>query len=226
MKCLMLMFMIFWSHLAIANAQGLFQYERIDFFRKINAQEEPIQTEDKQTLEPIIDEWAEPIVSPTGKVSVYLPPKEVRDFLENPTPENARAYLEWNAKRIKKLTLAHQLLAQEAAKLGFIKDTADFKAKENYLAYFMLKGCSLCEKQAKVIEDIYLNHPEIKIEAFAKGFSDKELQGFSFPVRQDNGIAQAFKIKSYPAILVFNKNKHRYLLSGYTDKDRILRLLE
>lgn len=226
MRCFILMFMIFWFHLATANAQGLFQYDRVDFFGKIETSQEVIQTETKPNPEPVIDEWAEPIISPSGKVSVYLPPKEVRDFLENPTPENAKAYLEWNSRRIKKFTLAHQLLAKEAAKLGIIKDVGDFKAKENYLVYFMLKSCSLCEKQAKVIEDIYVNHPEIKIEGFGTGFSDKELQEFSFPVRQDKGISQVFKIKFYPAILVFNKNKRRYFLSGYTDKDRILRLFE
>ena len=220
------MFMIFLSHLAIANAQGFFQYDRIDFFGNASSSKELTHPETSQNPEPIIDEWAEPIVSPSGKVSIYLPPKQVRDFLESPNPENAKAYLEWNARRIKKFTLAHQLLAKEAAKLGLVKDAVQFKNKENYLAYFMLKGCSACENQSKVIEDIYLHHPEIRIEAFEKGFSDKELEQFSFPVRPDDGISQAFKINRYPAILVFNKNKRRYLLSGYSDKDKILRLFE
>ena len=90
----------------------------------------------------------------------------------------------------------------------------------------MSKGCPACEKESRVIEDLYLNHPEIRVEAFAKGFSDRELEGFRFPVRQDNGMSSLFKVNSYPSIAVFNKKKQKYFLSGFVDKDRILKLLE
>ncbi len=219
MRFLILMFIIFLSHLAIANAEGLFQYDRVDFFGSVELQEELTQSETKQSPETITDEWAAPIVSPSGKVSIYVPPQEVRDFLEKPDPENAKAYLEWNLKRIKKFILAQELLTKEAKELGYMKEAKsliksspsagieDPKSGGNYLFYFMLKGCPACQRETKVIEDIYLNHPEIKIEAFASGFSDKELEDFIFPVRQDNGMSQLFKVNSYPAILVFNKKK-------------------
>ena len=198
------MFMIFWFHLAIANAKGFFQYDRLDFFGSVETQEKVTQPETKQSPETITDEWAEPVISPSGKVSIYLPPKEVRDFLEKPDPENARAYLAWNLKRIKRFTIAQELLSKEAKKLEVVKETkslrepdssAGFRGSSNniktgvsYLFYFMLKGCPVCEREAHVIEDICLNHPEIRIEAFAKGFSDQELDRFRFPVRQDNGM--------------------------------------
>jgi thioredoxin-related protein len=232
--------MIFLSHLAIANAQGIFQYDRIDFFKRIETQEEPAPTETKQYPETIVDEWAEPVISPSGKVSIYVPPKEVRDFLEKPDPQNAKAYLEWNLRRIKKFNLAQELLAKEAKELEVMKESksllepnssASFKGFKgdarvggSYLFYFMLKGCPVCEKEAQVIEDVYLNHPEIRIEAFAKGFSDRELDGFRFPARQDNGMSSIFKVNSYPSIAVFNKKKQRYFLSGFIDKERILKL--
>ena len=98
------------------------------------------------------------------------------------------------------------------------------KAGVSYLFYFMLKGCPVCEKEAQVIEDIYLNHPEIRIEAFAMGFSDTELDGFRFPARQDSGMSSLFKVNSYPSIAVFNKKNQRYFLSGFIDKERILKL--
>jgi len=240
MRCLILMFLIFWSHLAIANAQGLFQYDRIDFFERIETQEELAQSETEQSPETIVDEWAEPIISPSGKVSIYVPPKEVRDFLEKPDPENAKAYLAWNLKRIKKFVLAQDLLTKEAKELGYMKEVKNLlepnssailkgssnnpKAGVSYLFYFMLKGCSVCEREARVIEDISLNHPEIRIEAFAKGFSDRELEGYSFPARQDSGMSSLFKVNSYPSIAVFNKKKQRYFLSGFIDKERILKL--
>ena len=232
------MFMIFLSHLAIANAQSIFQYDRVDFFERIETQEELAPAETKHQSETIVDEWAEPIISPSGKVSVYVPPQEVRDFLEKPDPENAKAYLAWNLKRIKKFILAQELLTKEAKELGYMKEAKsllepdssagikDSKSGVSYLFYFMLKGCPTCERESKIIDDIYLNHPEIRIEAFAKGFSDQELDGFRFPARQDNGMSSLFKINSYPSIAVFNKKKQRYFLSRFMDEERILKLFQ
>ena len=240
MKRIIFMFMIFISHLAIVDAGNIFQYDRVDFFGGREVQKELAQSETKQPLETITDEWAEPIISPSGKVSIHVPPQEVRDFLEKPDPENAKAYVAWNLKRIKKFALAQDLLTKEAKELGYMKEvknllepdsSSSLKGSSNntkigvsYLFYFMLKGCSVCEREARVIEDISLNHPEIRIEAFAKGFSDRELEEFRFPVRQDNGMSNLFKVNSYPSIAVFNKKKQRYFLSGFIDRERILKL--
>ena len=90
----------------------------------------------------------------------------------------------------------------------------------------MRKGCSYCAKQTPIIENIYLTYPEIKIEVFAKGYSDQELSRFRFPVMQDNGMSRLLKLTSYPAIAIFNKKKERFLLTGFTEKDKILRLFE
>lgn len=220
------MLMIFLSHLAIAYAQNIFQYEKIDFFGRKEAQEEPLPAETNQSPEIITDEWSEPIISPSGRVSIYVPPIEVRDFLEQPNPENARAYLTWNLKRIKKFILAQELLRKEAKEIEVVKEPSQDRVGAGYLFYFMSKGCPACEKESRVIEDIYLNHPEIRIEAFAKGFSDRELENFRFPARQDNGISSLFKVSSYPSIAIFNKKKQKYFLSGFVDKERLLKLLE
>ena len=233
------MFMIFGSLLSVADAEGLFEYDRVDFFNSLYPQEKASQIVPQEKPETITDEWAEPIISPSGKVSIYVPPKEVKDFLDKPDPENAKAYLGWNLKRIKKLILAQELLAKEAKKIGFTEDAMadsssfsnnsfidNARLKGNSLFYLTLKGCPVCQRETKIIEDIYLNHPEIKIEAFASGFSDRELKNFTFPVRQDNGMSQILKINSYPAILAFNKKKEKYFISGYVDKERILRLFE
>ena len=242
MKWPNIMIMTFLSHLAVANAQGFFQYDRIDFFNEAETGKKVNRAESEEQPKTIIDEWAEPVMSPSGRVSIYVPPPEVRDFLEKPDPENAKAYLEWNSKRIKKIILAQELLIKEAKKLEYMKEVKSFpepasslnlrsysnntKAGVSYLFYFMLKGCAVCEKEARVIEDIHLNHPEIRIETFGKGFSDSELDGFRFPARQDNGMSGFFKVTSYPAIAVFNKKNQRYFLSGFIDKERILGLFE
>ncbi len=242
MRLFILMFIIFLSHLANASAESIFQYKRIDFFQEIETQKEPAVAQTNTSSEVIQEEWAEPIISPSGKVTIYVPPKEVRDFLDKPDPENARAYLQWNLKRIKKFTLAQELLRKEAKEIEVMKETkgllepdssagfrntnSNTKTEVSYLFYFMLKGCPTCEKESRVIEGIYLNYPEVRIEAFAKGFSDRELENFSFSVRQDNGMSSLFKVESYPAIAVFNKKNKRYFLSGFVDKDRILKLLK
>ena len=241
MRCLILTFMIFGSIVSIRDAEGLFEYDRVDFFNSLDSKEKTREVIPQEKPETITDEWAEPVISPSGKVSIYVPPKEVKDFLDKPDPENAKAYLEWNLKRIKKFILAQEVLAKEVKEIGFREDAKAFtdsasfgsnslmdnaRLKGNNLFYFMLKGCPECQREAKVIEDIFINHPEIKIEAFANGFSDRELEELKFPVRQDNGISQILKVNSYPAILVVNKKKEKYFLSGYVDKDRILGLFE
>ncbi len=62
--------------------------------------------------------WAEPVRGPDGQLRVYLPPKPVRDFLEKPTPENARAYLEWNQARMRQMDEAVSVMRDVAAQ-GF-----------------------------------------------------------------------------------------------------------
>jgi hypothetical protein len=243
MRCFILFtFVVFSFYSAISYAEGLFQYKRIDFFKNVDTQENARQTASNETPEIIVDDWAEPIINPSGRISIYLPPKEVRDFLDNPDSQNAKAYLEWNSRRIKKFIAARDVLRKEAKEIETMKETkssaepktvdnhagsvSDNKPRANYLFYFMRKGCGFCAKQTPIIEDIYLNHPEIEIEAFAKGFSNKELSRFKFPVMQDSGMSRLLKITSYPAMAIFNKRKERYLLTGFTEKERILKLFE
>ena len=240
MRCVIFMFMIFLSCLAIADADGLFQYDRIDFFTGQEAQRKTAVLQEADSHPKTIEsEWAEPITSPSGKVSIYLPPKEVRDFLDDPNPENAKGYLEWNLKRINKLTLSQRLLSEEALKLGYVQDTrgltntnaanapgGDFKMNGNYLLYFMLKGCPACAKESKVIADISLRYPEIKIWAFGKGFSDKELMKFKFQAWQEDGLSSRFNINTYPTIVVVNKTGKKRIFSGYVGEDKILSLFE
>lgn len=59
--------------------------------------------------------WAEPVRGPDGQLRVYLPPRPVRDFLEKPTPENARAYLAWNLARMRRMDEAVNVMRDVAA---------------------------------------------------------------------------------------------------------------
>ena len=238
MKSVVIVFIIFGSFIMPVHAQSLFEYDRVDFFNSIEPQEKVPEPPSKEKPDVTESEWAEPIISPSGNVAIYVPPKEVRDFLDKPDPESAKAYLNWNMNRIKKFITAQQLLENEAKAIRPDKDLPrtllsspnserainDFSLKGNCIFYFMLKGCPACLEESKVIKDIYLKHPEIKIEAFADGLTDDELKGFVFPVTQNNGMSQRLRINSYPTIIVFNEKKERYLISGYVDKEKILRL--
>ena len=236
MKCAIIIFIILGSFLKPAQAQNMFEYNEVDFFSSLETQGRVIEPQSKERPDIVESEWAEPIVSPSGNVAIYVPPKEVRDFLDKPDPGNAKAYLGWNMNRIKKFIIAQQLLENEAKGMGLDKDSKVASLpdganlvnnpddRRNHLFYFMLKGCPACKEETRILEEIHLNHPEINIEVFADGFSDDELKGFVLPVTQDNGMSQKLRINSYPTILVFNEKKERYLISGYVGEDKILEL--
>ena len=115
MKWPNIMIMTFLSHLAVANAQGFFQHDRIDFFYEAETRKKVSRAEAEEQPKTIVDEWAEPVIGPSGRVSIYVPPPEVRDFLEKPDSENAKAYLEWNSKRIKNSS-SHRNCSQKKPK--------------------------------------------------------------------------------------------------------------
>jgi hypothetical protein len=64
--------------------------------------------------------WAEPVRGSDGQLRVYLPPRAVRDFLDRPTPENAREYLAWNQARMRQLDEAVNVMREVAAEQAAI----------------------------------------------------------------------------------------------------------
>ena len=57
-----------------------------------------------------IDMWGEPQVDSSGKVTTKLPPLPAMRYLADPNPENAKAYMEWNSKRMQAIEKAQALL--------------------------------------------------------------------------------------------------------------------
>jgi hypothetical protein len=57
-------------------------------------------------------DWREPILNADGKTVYYIPPDPVLTFLNNPSPENAKAYLEWQHKKTERIIKAQKVLAQ------------------------------------------------------------------------------------------------------------------
>jgi thiol-disulfide isomerase/thioredoxin len=113
-----------------AEVGGFFSCHEIVFFEPCpTTAAQPPSTEDPRNAgprevseapsaeAPRIEEsiWAEPVRGPDGQLRVYLPPRPVRDFLEKPTPENARAYLAWNLTRMRRMDEAVSVMRDVAA---------------------------------------------------------------------------------------------------------------
>ena len=104
------------------SRQGFFNEKRVDFWRDGSADRKTANETDGGVTESI---WAEPIRMPDGRYTTYLPPRPVLAFLDNPTQENARKYLEWQSQRMDKIGKASAILAEvqreksgKTAKLG------------------------------------------------------------------------------------------------------------
>ena len=93
--CVSAVFSLFFldSHLYAANP---YQLGQVDYFHQ------KIQTESLQEDDEAMD-WSE---------HDYLPPAPVLALLENPTPQNARAYLAWQKVKVNRIIKAQQAIDQ------------------------------------------------------------------------------------------------------------------
>lgn len=89
--------------------QGFFNEKRVDFWRDGSADRKPPADSNAGAPESI---WAEPMRLPDGRYTTYVPPRQVLEFLENPTRENAKKYLEWQTERMDKMRKAAAMLAE------------------------------------------------------------------------------------------------------------------
>ena len=96
--------------------------------------------------------WVEPVVGNDGRVQVYVPPREVREFLESPTRENGAKYLAWQRERIGRLRKAAQILAEIRSDV-----------REPTLLYFSKPGCPYCVAQERVLAE--LKFPVTRVES-------------------------------------------------------------
>ena len=77
--------------------------------------------------------FAEPVRTPDGRYAIYVPPRQVLEFLEKPTRESARGYLDWQATRSRKIAAALELLEtlkREELGNGTESDTERTRSKD------------------------------------------------------------------------------------------------
>jgi hypothetical protein len=172
--------------------------------------------------------WAEPVREPDGRFSIYVPPKLVLDFLENPTPENLKGYLDWKRARTLKLRKALELLREHASRESESGPAADPSASLSAPApapsrppaalprveviYFHGKGCPHCTEQDPVLAGWLLGHPEASVRVLERGESPE--------------LWLRYRVRGTPSLLLSDASGDAgILLEGLSDGARLDRAL-
>jgi hypothetical protein len=118
--------------------------------------------------------WAQPIRTPDGNWMLYVPPKPILDFLENPTEETGKAYLAWKSEQAEKLGRAMSLLARlKEAGPGAPKGEDAPEASDpgqkaaprpGTLIYFKKPSCPHCVSQDAVLALWLPKHPDLRLQ--------------------------------------------------------------
>lgn len=123
--------------------------------------------------------WAQPVRTADGSWMIYVPPRQVLDFLETPTEESARAYLAWKAGQTEKLRKAMVLLAK--LKDSAPPDSVNASSDEGRAAtaapqdlpfkitYFKKPSCPHCVSQDQVLSVWLARRPFGQLEVVQPG---------------------------------------------------------
>ena len=213
---------------------GIYGLTEIDYFnmkglkktdkRKIQA------TVDKSEAPISQDLWIEPAISADGKVSYYRPPQVVVDFLDDPTKENGKAYIEWNQQKLAKITKAQGVLQELAGEMNLIPPTqppqevsaslpkAVSDQKTANVVFFLLRGCPYCEKQKELIEDLFKKRPDLHIEVFGKNYTEEDIKQLPFPAKIDDGLSRQLGLNTYPSVFIQNQYGKKLIMPGLIDQ--------
>jgi hypothetical protein len=115
----------------LIQAEGFFPKRDVDFWGDHKKAPPAVSTESL---------FSETVILPDGKPARWTPPPEVLALLEQPTPENARRYLELQAERLKKIRKAMQAV-QAAAAAGI------------RIEVYALPDCPACKRQKEELKD-------------------------------------------------------------------------
>jgi len=171
--------------------------------------------------------WAEPIVGPDGRVSVYVPPKQVLSFLQNPTKEGAKAYLAWQSERARKLKAAIEAL-RDARDEGKPRDDEPqapsdppvASARTDHLSvpapairgeilYFKKGDCGYCEKEDRALGELARSSSGVKI----------------LEVPSDDPRWTEYGVTATPSLVVTGAGGRRVLVRGYATADQLKKVV-
>lgn len=213
------------------SCAGAFDLGEVRFF------EEPKEDRGAEEEGGIEDLWTEPVIGPDGRVAYYRPPEAVLQFIENPTEENAEAYLEWNRKRFEAYLKAQEVLRESIGKIeregGFDAQKTESLAvgplrqpSHSSLArvlYFIDPACAYCEKQAPIVNEFYSRYnKELKIEGITLAPDIEEIsRQFAFPVSRDAGEIQRFGISTYPTMIFSLPSGRVFGIRGFAGREQL-----
>jgi hypothetical protein len=116
--------------------------------------------------------WAQPVRTPDGAWMLYVPPKPILDFLENPTEETAKAYMAWKSDQAQKIGRAMLLLGRlkekDATRELGKGDAGEASPEEPdgtapTLIYFKKPTCPHCVSQDAVLAQWLPKHAGIRL---------------------------------------------------------------
>lgn len=173
--------------------------------------------------------WAEPIRLPDGRMTTYVPPRQVLSFLENPTEEAALAYLAWQKERMSKIARASEILARIAdrqrADAAAAAEKSPPAAEPNEpprreqdvptvpaktgpgteeILYFKKEGCPHCRHQDEDISALKAERPAVKVKTLVPG--------------EEDALWKAFGVEVVPTLILLRADGTRTVARGYTPK--------
>ena len=241
--------LIVFSFFAIAFAESYLGYDEVKFFEDPGKKAPAVKGKEGNSVSGTTQTesmWTEPIASPTGQIFYYTPPKAVLEFVENPTKENARAYLDWNKKRLTAYAKAQAVMEEVMKEEGVAKKNTKTQSRtkgksvpgitqkqipvrvspatkisKSKMLYFIDPACKYCRKELPIINAFYNKHKkEIDIEGITLADNITELNTkFAFPVRKDRGEIEQFGITTYPTMIFSMPNGTAFGIKGFAQED-------
>lgn len=220
----------------LGAGESFYGFDKVQFFP---APQEEVKKETDNMIEESV--FAEPTVGPDGKTRIYVPPRQVLEFLNSPTKENAKVYLDWNKERIGKITQAQQVL-QEVAKeenqkanitekekegvveektsnISIAKTTTETTAKPNTskkeISVALTNSCQYCNAQLFVLEAFKKKYPFLDMKIVWFGDKNK-MPSTSIPVlfgREEDKK----KIRKFPTFFFTLANGEVVAGEGFVD---------
>lgn len=147
--------------------------------------------------------WAQPIRTPDGNWMVYVPPKQVLDFLESPSEDTAKAYLAWKAEQTAKLQKAMTLLAtlKAAPEEDNAQSTPSMKAAPPEFAfritYFKKPSCPHCVSQDAILAEWLRERHTGKLDVLLPG--------------QRSELWKAYGVRGTPTLLLQAEDQEEIL---------------
>ncbi len=96
--------------LSICVAANSFDLGPVDYFNK---RSKVIENSIKKS--PQLLDWREDFINEQGDLAVHQPPGPVLTLLNDPTEENARAYLNWQHQKMERIMYVQKLLDKLSA---------------------------------------------------------------------------------------------------------------